>query len=418
LSKAQESLPPTSVAGLREQRLELLRGISIFFTLHDPDLRRLARRFRQRRIEPGKTIIRQGERADHLYAIESGHCEVRAQWAEGHSVTVAHVSAGDFFGIDTISPDQLHTATVTAIDHCDLLELDRSDIDEVLVAGSSARAELERLVKQERQTFKQMVGHAETVSPQKHGMVIAIYSVKGGAGKTTIAVNLATALGMKHRGECVLLDLGLPYNHAALLANLVPTGCIALIDRIADDQFEEAVLNTCIHHPSGMMVLPSTLKVEQSELITPELVQRTLDVLERTFSFVIVDLSMAMTELNLGVLERASRILLVVTSELPTLKDSAELVGVFQTVLNIPAGNVSLVLNHSRPQTVVTRVDAVREIGRAIEFEILHDGARFDRASVSGTVVVSAEPSSQAAKELQRLAARTSEEYKVQAQAL
>ena len=145
--------------------------------------------------------------------------------------------------------------------------------------------------------------------------------------------------------------------------------------------------------------------------------QRTLDVLERTFSFVIVDLSMAITELNLGVLERASRILLVVTSELPAIKDSAELVGVLQTVLKVPAGNVSLVLNHSRPQTVVTRVDAEREIGRAIEFEIAHDGARFDRASVSGTVLVTAEPSSQAAKELQRLAGRVSEENKVQAKA-
>src|SRR4029077_2636209 len=154
-----------------------------------------------------------------------------------------------------------------------------SDIDEVLVAGSTARMELERLVEQERQTLKQMVGHAETVSPERHGMLIAIYSVKGGAGKTTIAVNLATALGMKHRGECVLFDLGLPYNHAALLANLVPTGCLAMSDRPGDHQFEEAVLNTCIHHPSGMMVLPSILKVEQSELITPELVQRTLDVL-------------------------------------------------------------------------------------------------------------------------------------------
>jgi pilus assembly protein CpaE len=330
---------------------------------------------------------------------------------------VAHLSVGDFFGIDAVSTDQLHRATVTGTDHCDLLELDRSDIDEVLAAGSSARKELERLVEQERQTFQQMVGHAETVSPEKHGMLIAIYSVKGGAGKTTIAVNLATALGIKHRGECVLFDLGLPYNHAALLANLVPTGCIALIDRPADDQFEEAVLNTCIHHPSGMMVLPSTLKVEQAELITPELVQRTLGVLESTFSYVVVDLSMAITDVNLGVLERASRILLVVTSELPAIKDSAELVGVLQTVMKIPVGNVSLVLNHSRPQTVVTRVDAEREIGRAIDFEIAHDGARFDRASLSGTVLVTAEPSSQAAKELRRLAGLTSEEYKVQAKA-
>jgi Flp pilus assembly CpaE family ATPase len=415
VSKGDESGQPTSAASLREQRLEFLKGISIFFTLPDPDLRRLARRFRQRRIEAGKTILAQGEHADRLYVIESGRCEVQAQWAPGHSVTVSHLARGDFFGIDAVSQDRAQMASVTAIAQCDLLELDRTDIDEVLVPGSSARAALERLVEQRRQTIKQTVGRAETVSPERHGMLVAIYSVKGGAGKTTIAVNLAVALGEKHRGECVLLDLGLPYNHAALVANLVPTGCLALIEGTAEDQFEEAVLSTCIHHPSGMMVLPSTLKVEQSELITPQLVQRTLDILERTFAFVIVDLSMAITELNLGVLERASRILLVVNSELPTLKDTAELVGVFQSVLKIPAGNVSLVLNHSRPQTVVTPADAAREIGRAIEFEVAHDGARFDRASVSGAVLVTTEPSSPAAKELQKVAAKIAEEYKVHA---
>lgn len=418
MSKAhEESNPPLSASALREQRLQLMQGISIFFMLPDPDLRRLARRFRQRRIEPGKTILRQGERSERLYVIEAGRCEVRAQWAPGHSVTVSLLSRGDFFGIDAVSVDQMQMASVTALDQCDVLELDRADFDEVLVVGSNARMELERLVEQRRQTIKQMVGRAETVSPERHGMLIAIYSVKGGAGKTTIAVNLATALGVKHRGECVVFDLGLPYNHAALVANLVPTGCLALIDRTPDDQFEEAVLNSCIHHPEGMMVLPSTIKVEQAELITPQLVQRTLDVLEKTFSFVIVDLSMAITELNLGVLERASRILLVVTPELPTLKDTAELVGVFETVLKIPTGHVSLVLNHPRPQTLVTSADAEREIGREIEVEIAHDGARFDRASLGGTVLVTAEPSSAAAKGLQKLANQIAEEYKAHAKA-
>ena len=243
-------------------------------------------------------------------------------------------------------------------------------------------------------------------------MIVAVYAVKGGAGRTTIAVNIAAAIGHKHRGECVLLDLSLPYNHAALVANLVPTGCLAFSERADQVQFEHTLLAAGLHHPSGMVVLPSALKLEQSELVTPPLVQRALDVLEDAFSYVLVDLGVAMSELTLGVLERADRLMIFVTPELPSLKDTAELMQVFDEVLEIPSGRVSLVLNHPRPQTLVTRADAERVVKRPMMAEIAYDGARFDRAAVTGEVLVAAEPSSVSAKSIVKLAASIIDEHK------
>lgn len=243
-------------------------------------------------------------------------------------------------------------------------------------------------------------------------MIVAVYAVKGGAGRTTIAVNLAAAVGQKHRGECVLVDLSLPYNHAALVANLVPIGCIATSERADQAQFEGALLGAALHHRTGMAVLPSALKVEQSELITPQLVQRSIDVLEQAFNFLVIDLGVAMSEITLGVLERADRILLIVTPELPTLKDTADLLVIFETMLEIPPARVTLVLNHSRPQTMVTRADSERVVKRKMDMEIGYEGARFDRAAVTGEILVAAEPSSAAAKSLMRLASLVTEEHK------
>jgi pilus assembly protein CpaE len=140
-------------------------------------------------------------------------------------------------------------------------------------------------------------------------------------------------------------------------------------------------------------------------------VKRALDVLERTFNYTVVDLGVAMTDVTLGVLERANRIFVMVTPELTSLKDTAELLQIFENVLKIPSTRVSLVLNHPRPQTMVTHADAERQVERKIKTEIAYDGARFDRAAVTGQVVVATDPSCAAAKSVIQLADSITEEH-------
>ncbi len=151
-------------------------------------------------------------------------------------------------------------------------------------------------------------------------------------------------------------------------------------------------------------MLPSALRVEQSELITSDLVDRTLDVLERNFTFVVVDLGVTMSEVALSVLDRSDKVYLIVTPELPAIRDTEALLKLWEKVLKLHAGKMSLIFNRPRPHALATRTDAEQVIHRLMQFEIPYDGERFERATVTGEILVMRTPSSPPAKILQRIA--------------
>src|SRR5215469_9970307 len=99
-----------------EERLALLQGISIFFTLPDRDLRRLAHKMQPKHVARGKEVESQGDVADRMRVIVKGRLEVRATWAAHHSVTVALLGPGDFFGLSALKGGTPQPASVIAIE--------------------------------------------------------------------------------------------------------------------------------------------------------------------------------------------------------------------------------------------------------------------------------------------------------------
>ena len=385
-------------------RFQTLERVAILFTLSDNILRALARRMRPVPVRKGTEVIHQGTTGDSMFIIASGRAEVTVEESAGHSITIAFLGPGDFFGEMALISEETRSATVRTLEDCQLLELDRRTLYETLPEDSDALTELTKLVDQRKETLPNLIARAKMVAPEQAAATVAVYSPKGGAGRTTIAVNVAAALSKQFPGEVLLIDLALPYNHAALLSNLVPTGCLALASQAPAANFEEAVLGAILHHPGGMMLLPGVLKPEHADLINPNLIGQAMGLLSNTFRYILFDLGVQLNENTLTVLEHSQRIVLLATPELSTLKDISDLLNIFTTVLQIVPGRVIIAMNNKIAKPVVGREDVERTLKQAINVELGYDGAKADEAAVKGEILVLTDARSSIARGAEQLA--------------
>src|SRR5207237_3421848 len=96
---------------------------------------------------------------------------------------------------------------------------------------------------------------------------VAIFAPKGGAGTSPLAINTAAALARKFPRQVLLVDLGQPFGHAALFADLIATGSMASASKAAPVDFEAVLRGNIVNHRTGMGVLPGTLRPEEVDTL-------------------------------------------------------------------------------------------------------------------------------------------------------
>ena len=397
--RAVATASPSEIIG----RLAVLERGALFFTLEATALRVLARRARSLIVPTGTVVIAQGEAGDSLFLIERGHCLIRVESAPGHSVVVAVLGPGDLVGEDAFVSGKASRVSVVAGDELHLLAVDRTSLYALLPAGAELIHELTRFAEQRRATYAELSVQAQWDQLTGGGTVLAVYSPKGGTGRTTIALNLVARLAQQRPREVVLVDLAFPYPHAALMANLIPNSCLARLRETPPELFEDALLSAVLYHPSGLMVLPGALQPEEADLVTGDLVSRAIEVLRRTFRYVVIDLGIAMTDVTLAALDQSQHVYMVITPEITAVKGAADAVAILD-LLGIPAERLSLVLNHRAPGAGLSRQAVERGVGREVTNEIAYDGVRPDEAAVHGTILAVASPKSELTRAIDVLA--------------
>lgn len=176
------------------------------------------------------------------------------------------------------------------------------------------------------------------------GKVVVVYSPKGGAGTTTVAVNLALALHSEDH-PVLLLDGNLQFGDVAVFLNEQVKNSVVDIAPRADELDPELVEEVVIHHAaSGLDILPAPNRPEYAENVTGEQYAKMVQYLRRIYAYVVIDCSSTLTDVVLAAMDVSDLIVLLTTQEIPAIKDARLFLDLAGN-LNIEARRILFVMN-------------------------------------------------------------------------
>ena len=127
--------------GAQADIIDRLRTVTMLRPLPVSTIEHLARSVREESVEPGETVIEQGQVGESFYVIVAGEVEV---WESGRMLRV--LSDGDSFGEIALLRDVPRTTTIRARTPVALYELDRRHFVPTVSGYSESAAEADALV--------------------------------------------------------------------------------------------------------------------------------------------------------------------------------------------------------------------------------------------------------------------------------
>lgn len=238
--------------------------------------------------------------------------------------------------------------------------------------------------------------------------VIAVFSPKGGVGKTTISVNLALALTEKGARRVCLVDLDLAFGDVAITMQLFPTHSIEQAIGSEDSLDVEMLDGLLTRHQDSLMVLAAPPHPDTRERVTPLLVSRIIRTLRETFDYVVVDTAPAFDEQVLTALDETDEVVLVTTLDVPTLKNVKVAVETFDA-LHIARDNRHLVLNRADDEVGINADKVEGILGMPVDAQIV-SSLEIAAATNAGSPVIVSDPDHQLSAAIRDLATRLSGE--------
>ncbi len=228
----------------------------------------------------------------------------------------------------------------------------------------------------ERAAHKGPGGGATPLSATPCARKVAFFSGCGGAGKTTLAVNLGTWIALSGR-RTILADLDLESGVAAMLLGVQPRGTLLDLCRREGALDREVVSKVLVRAGWGDMRvlapppephLAAEVDGEARRQASRPYVAEVIGVLAGMCEYLILDAQSTFREATVSALDAADVVMVVTRPDIPSLYRTGRVLDLLLDRLGYAADKVVVVLNQYDPQHHLS----VEEVSRGLDHPLTH----------------------------------------------
>ena len=245
------------------------------------------------------------------------------------------------------------------------------------------------------------IGGNAPYEPEEHrGQIVIVFNPKGGVGKTTIAVNIAAMLQVRKNQRVLLVDCDTVTGHVASSLGMENTRTVA--DAWTEDLntgVAEPFAEIATMHQNGVSVLVMAESPLHTEILEPKRVAEAITTACKVYDWVIVDMHPDYGPLNQVIFERADKIIVPVTPDVPAIRAAVQ----FREVAVELEIRERLAMVVNRANSGVSVADMERTVGMPALAEVRSAGMLFVRAANEGRSAVERFPKEKVIEDIEVL---------------